>query len=92
MKAKKKAKRLYKLLRELTQGQGCVGVQVFDAGAGGGFVKGELVIELLRDGKYLKKKVHSVKKEFIGLLTWAFETLTDCDEKEKKDKKARNAD
>ena len=60
-------------LRMLTHGEGLAWVEVFDAGAGGGFSNASIFIDLLRTGSsYESDKIFSIK-EFYKTL----ERLTD---------------
>lgn len=60
-------RRAIHLLRAITQGQGSVTLHVFDVGIGGGFSKGNVHVELLRDGSYMDETVFD-QEELVHLL------------------------
>ena len=67
MRAKILANIVLAVLERLTVGQGHATIEVFNAGAGGGFNYGYIHIELLRDGAFFKRKVFD-RAEFLELL------------------------
>lgn len=67
-KKRKRIKRAIKeaivLLRVLSEGQGIVYLEVFDAGAGGGFSVGKFGADWLRDGQLCKIEEYT-QKDFV---------------------------
>ena len=55
------------LLYALTEGQRSAQIEIFDAGAGGGFQSGHLLVDHMRDGKLIDRKVYDLQelKELI---------------------------
>jgi hypothetical protein len=66
-KARKLVRRIVRLLRYLSGGQGHAGISVFDSGAGGGFVQGQVQIFLERDGRDFDHTVYA-QNELIELI------------------------
>lgn len=68
-RAKKLIKNTIELLTHLTNGQGYASIGLFNAGAGGGFLSGDVTVNLERDGLTLSKKVFTEEElEYILLL------------------------
>lgn len=70
MRARILANIMIAVLERLTEGQGYASAGVFDAGAGGGFQTGDLVINLERDGLTVNQKRYT-RKDFADMLTFA---------------------
>lgn len=64
-KTRKAIRQMIKLLRAITEGQGSVCIDIFDAGAGGGWVSGRMKIYLERDGDIGTIESYESAKEFV---------------------------
>ncbi len=66
MKKRKRAERIVEdtilLLYALTEGQGSARIEILDAGAGGGFQSGHLLVDHMRDGKFIDRKVYDLQE------------------------------
>lgn len=63
-KTRKAIQQMIGLLRAITEGQGSVSVDVFDAGAGGGWVSGKMHIILERDGLLASTESYNSAQDF----------------------------
>lgn len=75
-KARKEVERMIRLLRIITEGQGSVNVNVMDCGAGGGFSKGTMHVEWMRDGDFCQITSYT-KRDFVDSIMRMMNEKTD---------------